>query len=763
MKVHSKVRQHRQHASFSFAIAFGLLLSTALTPTSAFAQAVANADDNTQLQEIIVTAQRREQNLQDTPVAVSAFDGQSLLASGVSNIRDLAHVDPSLNIPRVAGVYLPFLRGVGNGAGGNVGNESSVPVYIDDLYYTRLSTAYLALGSIDRVEVLKGPQGTLFGRNSSGGAIQMFTKDPGRDTVLNVTVGYANYDTFNGQIYASTPITDTLAWNISAGGSDQRNGWGKSITTGQDAFKEKSGTVRSKLLWEPSSGTRVKIVGFYAYSKGDIGLNEDRHTGTFGSSAALPAPGYPAPPIILPSLADVPGGHFYDTRTNFRQYMREKGYGASIRIDQTISFADLVSITGFRNSKGLMHTDSDYSAQDFYNADLGDIDRQITQEFQLKSKKASKIDWILGAFYLHAQQGYDPTRVYGDILNFAVAPGTVQDIFSRQTINSYSIYGQTTVPIEAKTNLTLGLRFTDDKVSGNGQQTLTIPGVGTIPAAPDFSDSKTFKRLTWKGAVDHHFTDNIMGYASVSRGYKSGTFNALPLDRSPAMPEIVDAYEIGVKSELFDRRVRLNGALFWNDIKDPQVFTLITTGIVSGVGLTNAQKARVKGGEIGFEAVAAGGLTLRGAATYLDAKYVNFIDAPFYSQSATTITGPVLGDASGNRLPSVPKWRFDIGANYTVDTSIGALAGDVSASYTGRFAWNADNRVFEKAVTLVNASLNFTPTSLNWMTIGLWGKNLGGIEYYSISQEFVGPLSTGGDTASPASPRTFGGSISVKY
>ncbi|KQX23245.1 hypothetical protein ASD39_05200 [Sphingomonas sp. Root50] len=713
-----------------------------------------SATDDAQLQDIVVTAQRREQKLQDVPVSVSAFGGAALQASGVSTIKELSFVDPSLNIPQVVGVYLPFLRGIGNAAGGNLGNESSVPVYIDDLYYTRLSTAYLAINSIDRVEVLKGPQGTLFGRNSSGGAIQMFTKDPGRETEVNASVGYANYQRLSGQLYASTPLTDTLAWNIAVAGTDQRDGWGESLATGRDIFKEKFATVRSKLLWEPGDSTRVKLVGFYAYTKGDIGMVQDRHSGTYASSAAIVAPGYPNPPIRLPSLADVPGDHFYDTREDLPQFARAEGYGGSLRIDQGLGFADLVSITGFRNSKELIRLDADITSQNLLNGDLKSADRQFTQEFQLKSKRGSDIDWIVGAYYLHSLVKYNPISLYGDAFG-----GAVVEIRSRQIIDSYSAFGQATVPVLADTNLTVGLRYNIDDLKGS---------------SPTYSNSRQFKKLTWKGTLDHHFTDDVMGYASISRGYKSGAYKTFPLDSPPALPEVIDAYELGLKTELFDRRVRLNGALFWNDIKNPQVLAVDVQGLIPGIILTNAQKARIKGAEFSVEAVPVHGLTLRGAATYLDGKYVRYINAPFYCLNGTTIAGPSTAQqggpcpvpadgGSGNKLPNVAKWSFNAGANYKLDNSAGAWVADVGLSYTGRFAWNPDNFVIEKAVTLVNASLNFTPASLSWLTVGAWGKNLSGVKYYSISQESVGPAGTAGFQAGAAAPRTYGGSLSVKF
>jgi iron complex outermembrane receptor protein len=745
-------------------LAAALLACTAMTPFVAVAQDMndstsepvdtASTSQGGRLQEIIVTAQRREQKLQDVPVSVSAFGGEALQSAGVLTVKDLAVVDPSLNIPQVAGVYLPFLRGIGNAAGGNLGNESSVPVYIDDMYYTRLTTAYLAINSIDRVEVLKGPQGTLFGRNASGGAIQMFTKDPGYSTEVNATLGYANYDRINGQLYMSTPLTDTLAWNIAVAGTDQRDGWGNSLATGAEIFTEKLATVRSKLIWEPGDATRIKVVGFYAYSKGDIGMVNDRHRGTYASSAALPLPGYPNPPVRLPSLADVPGNRFYDTRNNLEQFARTEGYGASVRIDQELGFADFVSISGFRNSKDLIRLDADITAQNLLNGDLNSVDRQITQEFQLKSKPFSNIDWIVGVFYLRSLVKYNPIALYGD----AFGTGTAE-IRSRQVINSYSAFGQATAPLSDNTNLTLGLRYNIDNLDGS---------------SPTYRDSETFKKVTWKGVVDHHFTDEVMAFASVSRGYKSGAYRTFPLSTPPALPEVIDSYEIGLKTELFDRRVRLNGALFWNDIKNPQVLAVDIQGNIPGIILTNAQQARIKGAEIGIEAVPVSGLTLRGAATYLDGKYVEYINAPFFCLNATTIAGPstvqnggpcpVPADgAAGNRLPNVAKWSFNAGINYRFGSSVGEWVGDIGVSHTGRFAWNPDNFVFERAVTLVNASLSFTPASLSWLTVGIWGKNLGDVQYYSITQESVGPAGTAGFQSGAAAPRTYGGSIAFKF
>jgi iron complex outermembrane receptor protein len=255
----------------------------------------------------------------------------------------------------------------------------------------------------------------------------------------------------------------------------------------------------------------------------------------------------------------------------------------------------------------------------------------------------------------------------------------------------------------------------------------------------------------------------------VSSGYKSATFNTAPLNSNPTLPESVDSYEIGLKSELFDKRVRVNSAVFLNNIKDPQVQTIIAdqaTG-TNTVGLDNAQKARTKGFETNAEAVLARGLTLRFGGAYVDAKYVSFINAPFFypivggacppPASAGGLAGgicpPISGNASGHRMTLDPDLRLDGGLNYAMETGAGEFSLDVNAAYTGSFFWDADNLRSQRAYTLLNSSLTMSPRSVPNTTIRLWGKNLTGVNYYEFELPVPGP---GGVLAAPAAPRTFG-------
>lgn len=763
----------RQTARMAMA---GALSATVALPGVGYAQdaetdAMPQAEDRgDQLNDIVVTAQRRSENVQDTPVSVNAYDAKSLQATGVDNIVQLSQIDPSVNISFNADTAYPFIRGVGNIAAGVIGNEASVGTNIDNVYYARLFSALLDLGDVERVEVLKGPQGTLFGRNTSGGAIQIFTRDPGRETIVDAAIGYGNYDTISGRIFAAMPLSDTLSWSVAAGGRDQRSGWGRSLVDGSDVYLGKMVSARSKLVFEPSDSSRFKLTGYYAYSNDDFGNVHDVLEGTY--TASVPNTGS-GPATTVPSLADV--GGFYDARAISRETPvgnTMRTWGASLQYDQDASFAQLVSITGYRDSRGKAKNQVATAIPGYISLPITTTDRQFSQELQLKSLPGDPVKWIVGLYYFHYYSGYDPYQLAGTFVDDAFgAPGSYISVSGLQKIDSFAGFAQTTVPILSTTNVTLGVRYSIDDLNGVGLQTVTIPGVGTFDAQPagvsnPYVNATTYNSFTWRAALDHHLNDDIMLYTSASRGFKAGTYNTAGLVAPPAKPEVVTAYELGVKSELFDRRVRLNAALFLNDIKDPQVQTAIVVGNAIAIGLTNAEKARTKGVELSSEVLAAQGLTLRASAVYLDATFKSFTNAPVYTgafEPGTTLTGPTYVDRSGARMVNAPKWRLTGGVNYRTGTDVGDLVADVNVAYTDRYFWTIQNVAEQKATTLVNGSLAFTPAALENVTFKVWGKNLTDVQYNGWVQESAFPNGVGGYQRQAAAPRTYGLEIGVEF
>lgn len=747
-----------------YLIGSGALAIMIAQPAAVWAQtegtpsaAAAAPSSGAQLEDIVVTAQRRGQNLQDVPLSVTAFNASTLAQSGITTVRELNQVDSALNINQSSGVVVPFLRGVGNPSGSTIGNEASVPIYIDDVYYSRLAPIDLELANIERVEVLKGPQGTLFGRNASGGAIQVFTRDPGDELEVAGKLGYANYQTYSGQLYIAAPITDTVGASISVSGSDQQDGWGKNLVTGQDTYRNKYINVRGKIVADLTPTTKVHLAGFYNWQRTGQGITNGLYEGRLNTD---PQTGATIAPAGL-----------YDAITTENNFIRHKGHGVSLKISQDIDFAELVSISAYRKSREFYLTDGEGLPVNFLRYELNARDRQISEELQLKSQAGSSFDWIIGGYYLNSRAGYLPTSVSGNAVS---GQGFLaQELYGLQKVNSLSAYSQATFHVIPEgTNITLGLRYTADKVRGIGTQDLVLPGgAGVFPIpGTDYNRRFTFKKLTYKVALDHKFADDVMGYVSFSRGYKSGTFNTLPLSLDPSNPETVQAYEIGLKSELFDRRLRLNAAVFQNDVQNPQVQTVITTCdnstppiCVNAVGLTNAEKAKIRGVEINADAILSDGLTLRAGLVYLDAKYTDFQNAPFYFPSPVAPfgnIGPIIGDATGNRLAQVPEWRFNGGINYKLVSSAGEFIFDVNAAYTDHYAWDADNILQQGSFTLVNSSITYRlPDNDRW-SFSVWGKNITKEKYYITELTLAGGT---GNIAAPAAPRTYGVEVGFKF
>lgn len=757
----------------------------ATSPVRAQTATDGSEGSSNQLEEIVVTAQKRGQNLQDVPLSVTAFTGDTLAAAGVVNAMDLQRVDPSLTISiGGGGVAIPFLRGIGNAAGITAGNESSVPIFIDDVYYSRISNAVLDLANIDRIEVLKGPQGTLFGRNASGGLINIFTRTPDRDKIVaEVTVGYANYDTISGKVYASTPLGQNAAIDFSFSGKDQRSGWGRNLFTGNKVWREDYTSFRSKLVADLSETTHITVTGFYSKQFTQQGSQFQRALGFIG----FVPPGAGAanatnPPTVYPNsnqpLFQEQNGGFYNINVNYDPEVHMKAFGGSLKIEQELEFADLVSISAYQRQKDSWLAAGQIVPTPTIAYTLVPRVRQFTQEVQVKSKQDSAFDWIVGAYYMYNKAGYNPTRVYGDniCLSFGFpqgcvgpllqtpnfATGVYYDITGIQTIKSYSGFGQTTFHvIPESTNITLGLRYTADKVSGVGPQSFTSVPTGTVSLGT-FRDNETFKKLTYKVAVDHKFGEDVLGYVSFSRGYKSGTYNTLPLADAPVRPEVVQAYEVGLKSEFFDRRLRVNLALFQNDITDLQVQVIRVINGIGNVAQLNAPKARTKGVELSGEAAVSDGLRLRFGVDYLDAKYVDFPNAPFYFQLPAPEYGfgVVPGSANGNALTQAPKWKGSLGLNYTTETDFGKFVFDGNASANSKYYWGPDNNFAQKGHVLLDASIAFTPGFNESVGLRLWGRNLTGKKYYQTILENVG---TNTNSAAPAAPRQYGVEVSYKF
>ena len=499
------------------------------------------------IQDIIVTAQRRGQNLQQVPIAVTAATAETLGNLGIRSSSDLGTIAPAVTFAVGNGGAAVNIRGVGGTGGGS--DEAANSLYIDGVYIPAPEGGIFQFNDIERVEVLKGPQGTLFGRNASGGLIQVITPEPSQTFKANMEIGYGNYDTTHAAATVSSGITDSLAVSISGIYDHQNDGWGRNPTTHRDAYRGQFYGGHFKAVWHVDPDTKVTAAVLYGNSKP-------------ASVQGLQ---------ILPGEGLVGGGQalgFYDQTENTPGSNRMTDANYSLTISHSLGWANVTSISSRDIAKSKVAIDADLSAVNLLNVDVNGPIQSWTQEFQLASPAGSKIQWLAGVFYYYNDLKNDPFRTSG----LAVSPNTFVDTNSDQRTNSYAAYGQTTVPVTKSTNFTVGMRYTIDK------RKLDDTVLTSNPATPHNvfpTEHSEYKKLTWRFAVDQKLGDRILAYGSYSRGFKSGLYNQTNPGTPPVKPQTIDAYEIGLKSDLLDRHVRLNLSAFHYDLSDVQLRAIL--------------------------------------------------------------------------------------------------------------------------------------------------------------------------------------------
>ncbi|MFL6722662.1 MAG: TonB-dependent receptor [Sphingomicrobium sp.] len=706
---------------------------------------------------IVVTAQRRSEDIRDVPISVTAISGDALQARGIEQLSDLYKVTSGLVIGRAAGVLQPFLRGIGNPATAN-GNESSVAVYVDEVFFSRLPTAAFSLGNIERVEILKGPQGTLFGRNASAGVIQIITRDPSHTPGINGTVSVASYETLEGNSYATTGISDTLALDFAVAGRWQADGYGRNIITGTRNSYEDYASGKMKLLWEPSAFTTIRTSLMRAWNK--LSVEGNTYPGTTAGYESLPLPAVPFTTI-----------GFYDTRFDTDSYAKADVTAASVKIDQELPFATLTSISAWSRTDVRGIVDLDFSERpDAIFRYRGHISLW-TQELKLSSAARAPVNWVAGLYYYNSLSTYDHISFRspsGLALPPSVQPGGLTaavaglDSEASQRAKSYAAYGQLTWQVSDPLSLTGGLRYTHDDTRAEGSTlvgTVTRVALGLQPLQVAGPPNRVKDdRLTWRVAAAYDFDDRLNAYLSASRGYKAGIFNLLLYASQPAKAEVVDAYEAGIKSVLFDGRLHLNAALFWMDVADPMV--QIVTG--STLIFSNAESARSKGFEFDGTARVSDNLTVNFAGTFADARYRSYTNAVCAPQNPLPPFGRVRPavqcDASGHYLPRAPKFTSNLGFEYRTGTSLGNLTLSGNWSHNSGYFQQPSNDLRQDSYEIIDASAHLAVSE--HLGLRLWAENIGDAKYTNRAGENLGPA---GSPFQAGSPRVVGATIDFRF
>ena len=687
--------------------------------------------------EVTVTAQRREESAQNVPIAVSAVSGEQLEVQGITNTLDIGRAVPSLIITQTAGYVLPRIRGIGNNVVG-AGFESGVATYVDGVYLASAPAALLSLNNIAQIEVLKGPQGTLFGRNATGGLISIITREPSSTPAGTIDVSYGDHQTASTDAYLTHGLGNVVAIDFAGHVSTQGEGYGVNRFNGRDVNRMDNDTaLRSSILVEPSEETKLQLTLDYERSKGS----------TYGAVRLAPGTSTVFPQAPFQSA--------WDVDSDVQPFNEYKGGGATARIEQNVGFGRLTSITAYRQSDNVVVFDGDGTSTPGLTLYEGQRDYQRSQELNLASDPASRIKWVAGLYYFNASSGYDPSQVtlYGFFQpSTPIGSISVSSNYGIERTESVAGYAQATAPIADQTNLTLGLRYTSEKRRLDVHETFDIDGgPAGLPSPPFPKQTKTFSEPTWRVSLDHRFSPALMVYASYNRGFKSGGFNPqVPTD--PAYdPEKLDAYEIGFKSDLLSRRLRVNAAAFYYDYSDLQVarFTGHLTSYYNGAA------ARIYGLDADFEARATSNLAFTGGITLLNDRFTKFPNAIFAFQIPGGLDNQILS-AAGNRLPQTADFTATVNADYRVQTSFGGAGFNLSYSYNSGYFSQPDNILRQPNYSTLAASVRFD--FRNRIALSLWGRNL-------TNAKIAQTLAAGGfnSIVSYAPPLTYGATVSAEF
>lgn len=717
----SKTKGHRLFAAVSC-----LSLAAVMQASPASAQEAAESAQTTGLQDIVVTAQRRSERMQDVPIAVSAITAADAAARGVTDVRALSSSIPNLSIGQNATQANIFLRGVGSQAS-NPNSETSVGIYIDGVYIAAPVGNLFAFNNIERVEVLKGPQGTLFGRNATGGVIQIITRTPSHTPGVEANIGYANYNTITGGGYATTGLGANAAIDFAIDFRHQGDGWGRNIIRNEDSYINNYVSMRSKLLFEPSDRTTITIAGDYSRHDGSAGLF--------------------APP---PGRTTFGGAGFYAGRYNVRGGSEDHQWirvgGGSLTVEQDVGFARIVSISAYRRTKQNWRVDVDSSPVPGLDGNTDTFSRQYSQELRLESVD-SPIEWVLGAYYFNYKAGNHPTFLTGVVLG---GIGGTNTYYAFQKTESVATFGQVTVPLTDTTKLTGGLRYTHDSID-----------YSYYNITPAFGRSATvlgkneYGKPTWRIALNQKLTEDVSAYVSYNHGVKAGGFELSGGTASiPGFnPEQLDAYEAGIKSELFGRRLRVNIAGFLYDYKDMQIQQFVGANNIT----TNATSAELYGIDLDITAAPVRNLTLSAGLGLLHSKFKEYTTATFFGIDGGRLACVPNCVATGNELPFAPKVTGSASAQYRIESAMGNFDLNATVIYNDGNFVAPDNVARIASYTRVNTSIGWTSENESY-GLTLWAKNLFDEEYFASMQhtEF-GILKRDGE------PRTYGVTARVKF
>lgn len=769
-------------------LASAILLAPAFLSTGALAQQ--------QLEEVIVTAERRAMSIQDVPLSVASIGGEDVRPGKVTDINDIAFKVPGVTFnefnigePRI------YIRGIGNSSD-SAASDPAVGVFLDEVYIGRTGGIGFDLFDLERIEILRGPQGTLYGKNTNGGAINIVTRRPSQEgeTKLSVTAG--NYEMAEFQGMVNGGITDTISGKL-VGRYHQRDGYGDNVITdgeiatlgdlsksriigdsigasggGDELDDAENSSLRGQLLFEIDDDMNLLLGADYAKDKTNGTCrhlkNLDEALQGLGTFWAL-------------GMSEKYMSDDRNCSTQFDTEQEREISGTMARFDWSLGWADFVSITAYRESDydfvddltGIPLLDlaaptppgapplppGSFTPPENVINGVDENASQFSQEFRLTGENAN-VNWLAGAFYMEEdvdrQEEY--YTQYNALLQRAFRLAAIGDVLFTQdnTTESLAFFGQADWHVTEQWTLTYGVRWSEDKkdITQDAIDLLgTTSGATGVPlilpefAAPVEADD-SWSDTTNKFSVSYNPTDNLMFYATYSEGFKSGAFpsqaNLPEVAATSVDPETVTNIEGGFKSSWWDNKVQFNASYYDMDYDDLQVFELSSRLLLV---LTNAQ-AETKGVDVDFNILLMDDLMLSTSYNYSDATYTDFTD----------VNG---NDVSGNAMVFAPEQAFAIDADYRFDLqSAGTLDFNVAYNWKDAYYTSVSNasKTRQQAVGMLGASVTWSDSQESW-TATLWGKNLR--DEQQIASRIVDPTAI--TSESYMAPETYGITVAKRF
>lgn len=743
------------------------------------------------LEEVVVTAQRRERGLQDSPIAVSAVTGDTLRAGNVLSYADLARSAASVTFTEGSPLDQELnIRGVVSVRIDSPTADPSIGVFVDNVYVGRTGQLNTDFYDIERVEIIRGPQGVLLGKGVVGGAFSIITAAPEREWGGEVSASYGKYNDQKIFGHVTGPLSESLSARLSFQ-TQERDGFFRDVLNDRDLENKSSTQVRAQLLYEPpEQDLSARLVLEYAQddNNGIHRIGEDINPDlagfkSFSRARAVVAAARPDGLSRKESLSTHPT-YVGDTEPT-PQFLDRENWALSLNVEKGLGeHLTLVSVTGYRDgSSGNLYSQTGIDPRNQYNvadasvplvfdsivSEFEDFE-QFSQEFNLSyDNPNSRIDWLVGGYYLtqdiqkndifvaHGQPVVPGTQIFAETLSGE------SRWFNDGGTDTLAVFGQVGFAITDQLKLTIGGRYTEDDKDG------TVSGLSTktgdffnpdstaplTPLSPQYSlgggytasYEESWNEFTPQAILEYNPGDGFMAYLNVAQAFKGGGFEDDPANETAAGlsfdPETVTSYELGTKIDFWDNRARVNAALYYMDYEDLQV-TQTNADCLCNI-TDNASDAEIMGLELEVQLAVTRSLRLFAAGNYMDTEYVDFVDS--------------LGnDNSGNRLQRTPDYTYNLGFDYSMDLAgrADALNLYMNYAYQGDFNWDPDNITEQDAYGLLDGRLSYHIN--DDVTVSAFGKNILDEDYRVFVINFFAD-----EIASLGAPRTYGVELNVRF